>query len=118
MLEWMLLSKNFPKVPKIKTSSAAKRTKLTAKKVKSSIKRKCLQNGVFPIVGGGVHSTTAPSKRGSGRGKATKKTIKKKKSSLRKRTRTRTSLLQRWSSTSERSSVTASGSPWVRMTGW
>ena len=85
MLDWKLLSKNFPKVAKMKTPAAARRIKLTAKKVKKTITKKSLKNCIAPLAGVGVNSTSAPSERGSGMITSTKMICKEKKSSLQKK---------------------------------
>ena len=58
MLDWKLLSKNFPRVPKIKTPTTAIRTKITVKKVKKTVTKKSLKNRIAPLTGDGVHSTS------------------------------------------------------------
>ena len=77
MLDWKLLSRNFLRVPKMKTPAAVKRVKLKVKRVKKITKKKIMKNkpgtDITPLSGGSVHCASAPSERGSGINGSSKK---------------------------------------------
>ena len=84
MWGWGLLSKNFPRVPKVK-AAIVKKFKVVAKKLKKVTKKKSTKkrkpNGdIAPPSGGIVHHTLTPSDRGSGsNGTSMKSTMARKK---------------------------------------